>query len=221
VADLAEIKAARRSVLGKKVNTLRRQGQVPANVYGRKRDSVAVQLNAREIEHLLATHSRSQVLTVILDGEQEPALISAVQRHPTRQHVLHVDFQRISLDQPVQVGVMLVFHGEAPAVKQHEAVISHNLTEVTVLGLPALIPSEIDVDISSLEDIDDSVFVRNLTVGNGLEIVTDPDELVARAMRPTVAVEEEPEAAEEGAEAAAAATGEQPSAESESKEESS
>jgi large subunit ribosomal protein L25 len=204
VADLIEIKASRRSVLGKKVKALRREGQVPANVYGRKRDSVAVQLNNREIEHLLATHSRSQAIAVVVDGEQEPALISAVQRHPTRQHVLHVDFHRISMDQPVTVNVTLAFHGEAPAIRQHEAVIAHNLSEVTVHGLPGLIPSSIDVDASSLEELDSSIFVRDLKVDDGLEIMTDPDELVARAMRPTVEAEEP--AAEEEAEGEAAAT---------------
>ncbi|HEX3246104.1 MAG TPA: 50S ribosomal protein L25 [Chloroflexota bacterium] len=216
MADLVEIKASRRSVLGKKVKVLRREGQVPANVYGRQRDSVAVQLNDREIEHLLATHSRSQAIAVVVDGEQEPALISAVQRHPTRQHVLHVDFHRISMDQPVTVNVTLAFHGEAPAVRQHEAVIAHNLSEVMVHGLPGLIPSSIDVDVSSLEELDSSIFVRDLHVAEGLEIMTDPEELVARAMRPTVEAEE-PVAEEEaeGEAAAPEAAAEQPETEAE------
>jgi large subunit ribosomal protein L25 len=216
VADLVEIKASRRSVLGKKVKVLRREGQVPANVYGRKLDSLAVQLNNREIEHLLATHSRSQVVAVVVDGEHEPALISAVQRHPTRQHVLHVDFQRISMDQPVTVSVTLAFHGEAPAIRQHEAVIAHNLSEVSVHGLPGLIPSSIDVDVSSLEELDSSIFVRDLKVADGLQIVTDPDELVARAMRPTVQAEEPAvEAEAEGETPAPAAAAEQPETQAE------
>jgi len=190
VADLVEIKASRRTALGKKVKALRREGQVPANVYGRNQASLAVQLVNREIEHLLATHSRSQVVSVDVEGQQEPALISAVQRHPTRQHVLHVDFQRISMDIPVQVSVTLSFHGEAPAIRLHEAVIVHNLSEVSVLGLPGAIPSEIQVDVSALDDVDASIFVRDLSVGDGLQIMSDPDELVARAMRSTVEAEE-------------------------------
>jgi large subunit ribosomal protein L25 len=208
VAELTEITAARRSALGKKVKALRRSGQVPANVYGRKRDSLAVQLNEREIEHLLATHSRSQAVAVIVDGEQEPALISAVQRHPTRRHVLHVDFLRISLDQPVTVSVQLSFHGEAPVTRE-DAVVVHNLSDVTVTGLPTSIPSSIDVDQSVLVDMDSSIFVRDLVIADGLQIMNDPDELVARAVRAAVEVEEAVEAAEEEAaaptEAAAAA----------------
>jgi len=213
VAELTGISAARRSALAKKVKALRRSGQVPANVYGRQRDSLAVQLNEREIEHLLATHSRSQAVAVIVEGQQEPALIAAVQRHPTRRHVLHVDFQRISLDQPVTVNVPLTFHGEAPVTRHEDAVIVHNISEVSVTGLPTAIPSDIQVDQAVLEDMDSSIFVRDLVVESGLEIMNDPDELVARAVRAAVEVEEEPaEAAEEEA-APTEAAAEAPAAE--------
>ncbi|MFN0071548.1 MAG: 50S ribosomal protein L25 [Chloroflexota bacterium] len=201
MADLVEIKASHRVALGKKVKALRRDGLVPANVYGRSRDSLSVQLNDREIEHLLATHSRSQVVSVVVDGQEEPALISAVQRHPTRQHVLHVDFQRVSLDQPVQVNVQLSFVGDSPAVRHHDAVIVHNLSEVIVEGLPGAIPSEIDVDVSALVDPDSAIYVRDLSVGRGLQIMSDPDELVAKAMHSTIQAETTEPSAEATAEA--------------------
>lgn len=200
MADLVEIKATRREALGKKVKALRREGFVPANLYGRKQDSLAVQMNDREIEHLLATHSRSQVVAVVVDGKEEPALIADVQRHPTRQHVLHVDFHRVALDQAVQVAVPLTFSGEAPAIRLHNAVILHNLTEVTLEGLPASIPSEIAVDVSVLSDADSAIYVRDLAIPAGLKAIADADELVAKAVHSTV----ESESGEgEGTEAAA------------------
>jgi len=202
VADLTSIQASPREVVGKKVSVLRRTGIVPGNVYGRNRDSQAVQLDNKQLEHLLATHARSQVVAVVVDGREETAMISGVQRHPTRQHLLHVDFHRISMDEPVQVALTVNVIGESPAVRTSEGVLLHNLTEVSVQGLPGNIPSAIDVDVSTLEEVDAAIHVRDLVVPEGIEILTDPEEMVVKIIHSTLEEEAEEDAA--AVEAAAA-----------------
>lgn len=208
MAKLVSIPASPREVVGKKVSVLRRSGIVPGNVYGRKRDSQAVQLDNKELEHLLATHARSQVIAVVVDGKEETAMISGVQRHPTRQHLLHVDFHRISMDEPVQVALTINIVGESPAVRSSAGILLNNLTEVLVQGLPGNIPSEIDVDISGLEDVDAAIQVSDLVVPDGIEILSDPEELVVKIIRSTLGAEAEEDAGTETAEAAPAAPAE-------------
>jgi large subunit ribosomal protein L25 len=206
VAKLVSIPASPREVVGKKVSVLRRSGFVPANVYGRNRDSQAVQLDNKELEHLLATHARSQAIAVLVDGKEETAMIASVQRHPTRQHLLHVDFHRISMDEPVQVALTINIIGESPAIRSSDGLLLNNLTEVTVQGLPGDIPSDVNVDISTLEEVDAAIYVRDIVVPDGIEILTDPDEMVVKIIHSTLG--------EEAAEDATATAAEAPAAES-------
>lgn len=197
MAEITKLQASPREVTGKKVRFLRRDGIIPANLFGKKEPSVAVQVDNHELEHLLATHQRSQVLSVVLEGREESALISHVQRHPTRRSLLHVDFHRIALDVVLQVPVRLEFIGEAPAVRMYEGMLLNNLSEVVVEGLPTAIPETIQVDVSALADLESAIYVRELQAPSGITIVSDPDELITKVMPPTVEAVRAEEAVEE------------------------
>ena len=199
-----ELKAEPRSVLGKKVRFLRRQGILPANVYGHAA-STAIQLPAREAERVIARAGRTQLISLAMDGGQPTTvLVKASQRHPTRGSLLHVDFFRVAMDERLKVDVPVRLVGDAPAVKQHDASVLQATTTVNVESLPADLPEAIEVDISGLEDLDSTLHVRDLRAPGGVTILTDPEELVVKMLPPTE--EEAPtEAAEE---IAAVATGE-------------
>src|SRR4029453_4081105 len=108
-----QLQAAPRTAFGKKTRALRRQGWVPANIFGRGAPSTAIQPNRREIEPLLSHTSRNTVLAVTIDGTEETVLIRGVARKPTTDLLYHVDFFRISMNEPVRATVPLVFSGEA------------------------------------------------------------------------------------------------------------
>jgi large subunit ribosomal protein L25 len=204
MADVV-IEAEPRAILGKRVKTLRKQGIIPANIYGRGRESVAIQVNAHEME-LLMKHGQIQgMVEVRVNGKGHDALVRRIQRAHGAGAPLHVDFYAVDLNRVISDDVPLAFEGTAPAEKDFSATIAHSLTSVTVECLPAKIPSQIVVDVSVLTEPGTSIYVRDLPVPEGVTITTDGDIAVVIAVPPRlreeeeVAEEEEAAAAEEGA----------------------
>ena len=195
MADRIELKAQPRSKLGKQVRVLRREGIVPANLYGHA-ESTALQLPEKEMEYALARAGRTQLLQLALDGDTPTTvLIKDFQRHPTRKSLLHVDFYRVAMTERLRIDVPIRFVGEAPAVKQFDASVFQALSTVSAESLPGDLPEAIEVDLSVLEDLEAAIHVRDLLVPSGVTILTDPEELVVKLIPPTV--EEEVEAPEE------------------------
>jgi len=132
---------------------LRHAGRVPAIVYGGKADPVSIELDHNEIYHALRKEQfHASILTMALDGKAEQVLLRAVQWHPYKQLVLHVDFQRVDASHAISTKVPLHFVNAevSPAVKLNSAVISHVLTEIDIICLPANLPQFIEVDLSKL-----------------------------------------------------------------------
>jgi large subunit ribosomal protein L25 len=209
-----------RTVFGKKVRFLRREGWVPANVFGGGSDSVSVQLSTRETEHLLTHVPRNTLLALDLEGTDETVLIKGVSRKPTTGELYHLDLYRISMTETLRLSVPIVFTGESPAAKRDGATILHALGSVEIECLPADIPNQITVDLERLADIDDAIYVRDLQIPARATVITPEDELIAKALAPSVAeAAAETEAGEEAAAEAApteeAAEEEAPAAESE------
>jgi large subunit ribosomal protein L25 len=200
-----ELNAARREVLGKKVRRLRRQGLTPANIFGRALDSLAVQVSSDELRHMLHSAGRNEIVYLRLDSDEpRPTFVRDIQRHPISDVILHVDFLQISLKEKVKLEVQLHLVGLPPAVDKYGGILVHGLDRVTVEALPAEVPSVIEVDVSGLEEIDQALHVSDLRVPEGVTILTDPEQVVAKVSPPAVVREEEEEKAEAAAEAAAA-----------------
>lgn len=185
-----EIMSKIRTVLGKKVRALRRQGLTPANIYGHGVESRAIQLPTPAIKSILHTAGRRSVLNLRVEGESavRPVIIRQVQHHPMTDEILHVDFYQVSLTEEMTVGIPLVFVGEAPAVKTLDAVLIQSLDTVSVKCLPQDIPREIEVDVSGLEEIDDAIHVADLQVPPKVHLLTNPELVVVKAAAPTVEV---------------------------------
>jgi large subunit ribosomal protein L25 len=193
-----ELRAEPRSVVGKKVRFLRRQGVVPGNVYGHAA-STAIQLPAREVEHTIRRAGRTQLISLAVAGaEPTTVLLKSWQRHPYKGDVLHVDFFRVSMTETLRMDVPIRLSGDSPAVKSADGVVFQAQAALSVECLPAAIPEAIEVDISGLDEIDASIYVRDLVAPAGVTILTDGDEMVVKIMAPTIAVEAEPTEAAEG-----------------------
>ncbi len=196
-----------RMVTGKKVKSLRRQGLIPAHLYGKGTESLALQASLPTISTLLRTAGRNAIIDLQINGEGEPrpVVLRGVQRNPVTDELLHIDFFQISLTEKLRADVQLRLIGEAPGVLVFGGVLLQSLDHVTVEALPLDIPSHIDVDVSGLETLDSSIFVRDLDVPPNVEMLSDPDQVVAKVEAPRIAAEIEAEAAEAAAAAAAAA----------------
>ncbi len=207
------LEASPRTLLGSRnAGRLRRTGKLPAVVYGLEADTVAVTVNARELDHALHSESGANTLiTLQLDGTDMLALARQIQRHPTRNELVHVDFVRVRRDVAVSADVPLIAEGEPPGAKEG-GILEQLFFSVTVEALPGNIPTEIVVDVSHLA-LGDQLHVADLAIPDGVTIQHEPDELVAQVSIPRGLTEEEEageaaegEEGEEGEEGAAEAS---------------
>jgi len=192
-----------RAALGKQVRRLRQAGIVPGVVFGRGRESIAVQLDAKRAENLYRTAGRTSIVQLAVGGgNATSAIIKSIQRHPLSGRMLHVDFFIVDLTQEMEVEIPLVFTGEPPAIELTGGSLFTNISSLKVRALPADLPHEITVDVTSLVDLEAAIHVRDLVVPDKAQILADGDELVAKVMPPRVEEEEAPAEAAEGEEGA-------------------
>lgn len=199
------LKATRRTVTGKHVTTLRRQGLLPAVMYGHGIEPIAISLDAHSTSLALASLSSSTLVNIDLDGQVKATLVREKQRDPVKRNLLHVDFHVVSMTEKLRTKVSIVFDGVAPAVKDFNGVVVSNLTEIEVEALPGDLPEHILVDISGLAAIGDALHISDLKLGKGVEIFADPEEVVVviagtkEEVEPEVVGEtDEPEVIERG-----------------------
>jgi large subunit ribosomal protein L25 len=198
-----ELNVSPRPVLGKKVKRLRREGIIPANVYGRALESVAIQVPKDDLVRVVRTAGRNEIIYLRLDGEDpRPTFVRQIQLNPVTDAILHVDFYQISLAEKVRMEVPVALVGTAPAEQTHGGTLLHSMDSISVEGLPTDIPSAIEVDVSGLEEIDAAIHVEELSVPGEVTVLSDPDMVVAKIAPPHVEkeVEEEVEEEEEGVE---------------------
>jgi large subunit ribosomal protein L25 len=188
-----------RTVTGKQVRQLRRDGLVPGIVYGPVVEgTVPVMVDRRDFMKFYHAHGHSTLFDLKWDGGVESVFIREVQVDPVRRNPLHIDFFAPNLRRPIRAMVPLVLHN---AISTAQAIFTEIRTDVEVEALPARIPAQLDVDVSGLENVGDALHVRDLTVPEGVELITDGDDLIAQ-MAPA-AVQETDEEAEVTEEAAA------------------
>lgn len=178
-----ELAAEPRTLTGKQVNQLRRAGWVPAVIYGHDFEPQSLQLPAHGLKRVLASVGGSQLLTIRIKGKDQPemALVRDVQRDPITGALLHLDFYRVSMTEKLTAEVPLTLVGESPVVAQREGILLHGISAIEVRCLPADLVETIGVDISGL-GMNQAVYVRDLVVPAGIEVLTDPDEMIVRVV---------------------------------------
>jgi large subunit ribosomal protein L25 len=193
-----EINAEKRTVIGKKVGVLRREGKLPGIIYGHKFETVAILMDLKEATRVLNKATGSSILTLNLGEKQVAVLIREKQRDYLKNRFLHVDFQAVSLTEKIRANVNIELTGIAPAVKDFSGVIVEGLNFIEVEALPNDLPERFVIDISVLKQIGDSITVKDIQIAPNVEIHTPLDEMVVLVTSP--AAEEEVETIEEGAE---------------------
>jgi large subunit ribosomal protein L25 len=208
-----EVQAQPRPAMGKRVKKLRREGLLPAVVYGPAVEGVQpLSLAARDFVKIFAQAGPSTLLSLSVEGTTaRQVLIHQVQYDHLHRNLIHVDFFAPDMRAELTVSVPLAFTGEAPGVRVEDGIALHLLSEVQVRALPADIPAAIEVDIGVLTDIGSQLTAGEIPLPRGVALVTPAEELVVRINPPTVV--EEPEVAEEPEAAEAAEATEEPSAE--------
>jgi len=185
--------ANRRSLVGKQVNGLRRDGKLPGVIYGRHVQAIPIMLDLKETSRILQGLPSSALVVVEVDGEKHFALVREKQRNPILSSLRHIDFQAISLTEKVRINVPLHLVGESPAVKNFGGILVSNIDRVEVECLPRELPNNIAVDVSSLMQIGSVLHVRDLILPKGVVIYADLDEVIVVVTAPIA--EEVPEEA--------------------------
>ena len=190
------LEVEKRSTFGKgNARALRRGGSIPAVLYGRREDVVPLRIDEHVFRTFLRKNSENVLIDLDIKGHgTETAMIREIQQHPvSKQTLLHADFVRVSLDEPVTAAIPIVLNGTPIGVRESDGVLEFPLRELSVHCLPALLPDEIQVDVNEL-DVNEIIHVGDLTVAEGIQVLDDSQTMVTAVSPPKV---EEEVAAEE------------------------
>ena len=177
-----ELKTQKREVLGKKVKSLRREGLIPAVLYGHETDSVSLQIEERELNRVLAQAGGHRLIALKIGRARKPqmALAREVQWDVITRRPIHVDFYAVVMTEKITTAVPLVLVGEAPAADQAGAMLLQGLDEIEIECLPGDLIEAIEVDLSGLEEMDQAIYVKDLRVPPAVDILTDAEEIVVK-----------------------------------------
>lgn len=188
-----ELEVSKRQITGKKVRFLRRQGFVPGNVYGRGFDSTPVQVDVKSLKRLLSYAGKTDLVLLKMDGSKEPlrVLVREVQRDPITDELLHVEFYRVRATDKIKAEVPLEFVGEAPVLARVKGTtLLHLVDSLHIEALPDYLPHSLRVDLSTLEDVDQFICVKDIPVGEGVTVLSDPEQVVVKVAEVRKEVEE-------------------------------
>ena len=181
----AQLSATARNTSGKgAARTLRRDGRVPAVIYGHSRDPLSLSVPAREFERLLERiAAENTVIELSIDGSMSRTLIREIQRHPVRRNVLHVDFQELVAGERVIVAIPIVLQGTPDGVRHAGGILNQIMQELECRVDPLNMPSRIEIDVTSLT-IGHSIHVNEIAIPDGVEVLDDPEAAVCVVAAP-------------------------------------
>lgn len=180
------LNAQERQVKGKTVKQLRHAGWVPGVVYGHRTEPLSLQIEARALQAVLREAGTNRLITLNIDGSVDPkmVLVRELQRDSINHRFLHVDLYEVIMTERISAEVPVVLVGESPVVKSGGALLLQGLDSIEIECLPGDLPEAFNVDLSGLTKLDDAVLVRDLKVAEGVEILTELDELVVKLLAP-------------------------------------
>lgn len=174
------LNALSRDVFGKKLGALRKEDKVPANIFGKEFPSTAVSVEKKDFIRVFHLAGETQVVYLQLDKTEIPVVISDMHLNPVSDDIMHVDFRKVNLLIKTEAEVPVILIGEAEAVAHKKGDLVTLMDTLTVEALPADMPSEIEIDVTSLAEVDDAIHVSDVKLAENLEIKHDPEEVIAK-----------------------------------------
>lgn len=204
--DKQTLNAQKRSVFGRKVKTLRNEGLLPANLYGKKIKSNALQVDMGDFFNVYKKAGETGLIELKLSTKSSKkinkvtVLVSDVQTNPTTDKPIHVDFRKVDLKEKIVASVPIETTGESPAEKQGLGTIVLHIDQVEVEALPTNLPEKFEIDLGKLEDIDQAIQIKDISIEKSkVDIKADPEQIVVK-VEPLRAEEEQPVVTEESEE---------------------
>lgn len=180
-----KLEAKKREERGRKTNKGRKQGLVPAIVYGKVIKSQSLWINDLDFQRLLKKSGKSVIIELSIEGkDSRNVIIHEIQKNPVSEKHIHVDFYQVRMDEKIEAEIILEYISEAPAVKELGGVLVKNMDKLEVECLPADLPSHIDVDISLLKTFDDHIAVKDIPIPSKVKVLADPETVIALVTPP-------------------------------------
>lgn len=201
------LQATKRDVKKNKPANLRRDGLIPATVYGKQVTSESLSLKLADFARVYGEARETGLVELMIDGDMKPVLIHHVQKNPVHDTVLHVEFHQVDLKEKVHANVPLVLVGESPAVAQKTGVVLSLVSEVEVEALPTDLPEKLDVDVSVLSEVGQELKVSDIKAQANVTILTDAALIVVKVGELVSKAAEEQAVADAAAAESAAAEG--------------
>ncbi|MBA7653419.1 hypothetical protein ES703_61268 [subsurface metagenome] len=186
------IQATKRDISGKKVRFLRRQDITPTHLFGHGLESLSLQCNTAELQHIIARAGTTRLISLKIEADKQPrsVFIREIQKDAVKGKLLHVDFYQIRKSEKMKSDIPIVLVGESPAMRLKGRMLTHTLTSLSIECLPDKLPPQIEVDLSPLEEIEQAIFVRDIPLSPDITVITDPDQMVVKVSEARVLEEE-------------------------------
>ncbi len=190
--DDLTLQAVPRNVLGKKTRLLRRQGITPTHLFGHNLDSLALQCDTTQLQHIIAQAGKTRLINLKIENDKQPksVFVREIQRNEVTRQLLHVDFYQVKKGEKIAVDVPIVLVGEAPAMKEKGRMLTHGVTSLSIECLPGNVPPQIEVDLSPLEELDQTIHVKDIALSPDITVNADPEQLVVKISAAIVKEEE-------------------------------
>jgi large subunit ribosomal protein L25 len=191
-----ELNVSTREIKGKKTKMLRRSGITPANIYGHGIDSIPLQVDTKQLKLTLAQAGKTDLISLKIDDSKslKKVLVRDIQKNPLTDEPLHVDFYQVKMTETLKADIPLAFFGEAPVLKRKNVSLLHLMDTVLVEALPDALPHNLEVDLSSLEDPDQAIYIKDITISDDVTLLSDPESMVVKVTETRREVIEEAEA---------------------------
>lgn len=189
-----QLKAEKRERVGTQLAALREEGKIPAEIYGEGIDeNIHVFINEKEFLSVFKEAGESSIVEVAFEGKNIPVIIHDLQKDQLGDRFLHIDLYAVDMNKEITAEIPLRFVGESPLAREGSAVLVKSLNEIEVETLPSHLPQHIDVDVSVLVELNDTIHVKDLSLPKEVKVLTDPETVIVSA---TEIQEEEPEEVE-------------------------
>lgn len=181
---------------GRRVKDLRQQGLIPAELYGKGIENMHLAVKSKDFKNVFKEAGESSIINIVISDknkkEEIPVLIHDIQKDYLTDDIIHIDFYRVRMDEKIRTHIPLEFIGESPAVKNYGGILNKSMLEIEVEALPKDLPHNIPVDISQIKELDQSIYVKDLSIPKNVKILVDPETVIATVSLPKEEVPSEP-----------------------------
>jgi len=185
-----------RNEKGRRVKDLRQQGLIPAELYGKGIENMHLAVKSKDFKNVFKEAGESSIINIVISDknkkEEIPVLIHDIQKDYLTDDIIHIDFYRVRMDEKIKTHIPLEFVGESPAVKNYGGILNKSMLEIEVEALPKDLPHNIPVDISQIKELDQSIYVKDLSIPKNVKILVDPETVIATVSLPKEEVPSEP-----------------------------